>query len=294
MNKPMLVLFTIFSLLLLVSLGCLDPTPKDRIMDMISSKGYEGEVFMGENAIIITINADNEYKLVDNMKEIGEFAETISSKLIRVEGYLDNKPFISLTFNGDNITFEDIRGPEERIRDDISAFEFFGTVKVNDDIYFYGEYYGNESEFFDELLSAAFDGFEYAPWANKAVFTVGPFIYTIKKEDLFDYMEGKLSEDEFISLIDIAENDEYPSIKINLNATGSKSNASQGSCSDADYAYRMYVKYYNKVTDMMSRRNNGEDVNESELNESYEKFKYWRSCYMNDTADESSEIEEES
>ncbi len=131
-------------------------------------------------------------------------------KYVRVEAFRQDKPYWALNYNGSDLYWEDIRSPEWRIADDLLALNFHGGVMVSGyEIIFNGEYSGDEDNFTTDLFSAALIGFEYAPWTEHMAFVLGPVEITIYKNDLLDYMEDKISEDEMISKLIIYKNDNY-------------------------------------------------------------------------------------
>ena len=266
--------------MLLLLFGCLSPkqTEEIKIKAYLTSKGINADVHVNNGIAIISFEKDVN---VEQLFDIANGINAITGNF-RIEVLRNKEPYIALTVvNGGvaNAQIEDIRSPANRIMDEIAVLDFAGNVKVDEDVRFYGIYFGRADEFFDQLASASLLAFEYAPWTKKAIFTIGPFIYIIDKENLLEFLEGKINEDMFINSIEIKENKDYTGIKITINETNEGETGLD--CNNEDYAYKQYVKYYNEVTQMMHDANNNITINETKLNESYKLYEYWRACYLN-------------
>ncbi len=297
-----ILLLVLFSILLLG--GCIIPLgpsgdgTKERLEDFMTEKGIVGNVTTTDNLILITFEANgSDADMINMMNSFMNETRSTANKDVRIEAFRDGKPYWAMTYDGQDTYYEDIRSPEWRIMDEMSVFDFYGSIWMSGpEIVFRGEYIGNESDFFNQLFSAALIGFEYAPWTERFTFLVGPLDILVPKNALLDYLDGKISEDALKGQLIIRKNDYWKEPTINetiLIDNESMLNNEEESCNNADYAYKQYVKYYNIVTDLMSRRNAGEEVNESYLKDSYKQYEYWRKCYQDNKPEEPISTEEE-
>ncbi len=282
----------IIILLILLSLlfGCIVPLGpgnalKERLENYMNEKGIEGNVSVYENYVIILFDATNETnaEMLSIMYSLANKSREIDSRNVRIEALKSGKPYYALEYTG-KIYLQDIRSPEWRIADEMSLFDFVGSIRVSDSyIVFKGQYIGTKEDFLNQLLSFSAIIFENAPWVNKAIFLVGPINITVFKSDLLDYLLGNVSEDGLLNKFQFSENSEYeesPTFVLADDETMLKDSYSED-CGNKNYSYKQYVKYYNIVTTMMNRQNNGETINQSELMEAYSNYTYWKSCYEN-------------
>ena len=297
-----LFLLTLFAALLLA--GCLIPLgpgngAKERLEDFMAEKGIVGNVTTTDNLILITFEANgSDADMIETMNLLMNKTRYMDSRDVRIEAFRGGKPYWAMTYDGQDMYYEDIRSPEWRIMDEMSVFDFYGSIWMSGpEIVFKGEYVGNESDFLNQLFSAALIGFEYAPWTERFTFLVGPLDITVPKTALLDYLDGKLSQEELEEQLTVRKNDYWKEPTINesilLVDNESMLTDKEESCNNTDYAYKQYVKYYNIVTDLMSKRNAGEEVNKSYLNESYKQYEYWRKCYLDNKPEEPTSTEEE-
>jgi len=272
----------ILSILLLLLSGCIITMGpgngiKERLSDTIRERGLNGNVTSNSTSIIISFEANGtDGEMVETMILLANKSREVDNRDVLIISNRAGKPYLALIANGSGMFLEDIRSPEWRIIDEMSVFDFYGSISIKDDtITFKGDYVGDKEDFFNQLLSSSLIGFEYSPWVTKMVFLVGPLNITVKKSILLSYIKGGINEDDLIKSLDIFRNTRYAKTNMSIDV-----DVSDGKCNDKDYAYKQYVKYYNEVTTMMNAQNNGEKINQTKLNKSYTKYLYWRNCYM--------------
>ncbi len=263
-------------------MGCIVPIQpensiKSNLENTMNDMNITGNVTLNKEEIIIMFEAnESDVEMLKTMLLLANKSRTLDTRQVVVIAMRSNKPYYSIVVNDTGTNLIDVRGPEWRIIDTISSFDFYGFINVdNNKIIFNGEYVGNESDFFNQLLSSSLIGFEYAPWTTKMIFLIGPLNITVPKSDVFSYLKGDVNEDDFIETLEISRNLNYNDQNILVD----NESMFNGNCSNKDYAYKQYVKYYYEVTGMMNAQNNGQTINQTKLNESYAKYKYWRDCY---------------
>ncbi len=267
------VFYYVIPILFIFSLGCV--APQSELSSYINENHLDAQVDERVDLVYIALNWEgSDADMIEHMIQLSKIANIEFDKPVEVDVYRGGQPYYSLYYDG-NPQFKDVRSPEWRILDEISALDFLGTLSVDEDrVVFTGEYAGGDEEFTTDLLSAALISVEYAPWVNSVVFNIGPFTFVISKNDLLDYFQGNIDDQALVDRIQLSISEDLVHVD-----TGDMLDDTQEGCDDKDYAYKQFVKYYTEVTTMMHDQNEGKTIDQQKLNESYEKYLYWKSCY---------------